>query len=167
MLNSSTPTLTHPTNPTRHLSRTMKKSGFVTLYLFTLSLLAEATGSEKYDFQTLSTAGRALAGNGTVEIDLNGKYVTENGMAYFLDILVGTPGQKQSIMIDTGSSDLIVTASNASACITIWGCAGGTFDPVKSSTFGTVTPDGLSITYGDYSRKVGDYVNDVTQIGMC
>ncbi|THZ23851.1 acid protease [Aureobasidium pullulans] len=143
----------------------MKKSGFVTLFLSALSLLAEATGSESYDFQTLSTAGRALAGNGTVEIDLNGKYVTENGMAYFLDILVGTPGQMQSVMIDTGSSDLIVTASNASACITIWGCAGGTFDPVKSSTFGTVTPDGLSITYGDYSRKVGDYVNDVTQIG--
>lgn len=88
---------------------------------------------------------------------------TSDGVAYFLNISVGSPGQLQSVQIDTGSSDLFVTDSNAPYCRNNT-CAGGTFNASKSSTFQVVAPEAFNITFVDGSTDAGDLVSDVVQI---
>ncbi|THV96143.1 acid protease [Aureobasidium pullulans] len=139
----------------------MKKSGFVTLFLSALSLLAEATGSVKYELQKL---GAGLAQGGSIEAALTSRFAKNFGQAYYLNVSVGTPGQLQTVMIDTGARDFIVTASSAPAC-EVRICAGGTFNSTESSTLHTVARDGLDVTYGDWSTRSGDYITDVVRIG--
>ena len=38
------------------------------------------------------------------------------GGGYYADITVGTPGQPQTVVLDTGSSDVWVVAYNANLC---------------------------------------------------
>ncbi|THY55652.1 acid protease [Aureobasidium pullulans] len=87
------------------------------------------------------------------------------GWAYYANISVGNPSQVQAVLIDSGSNELLFTAANATACKTRNGCAGGTFDVTKSSTFDVVTRGGLSIGVEDSSKKKGDYFTDEVQIG--
>ncbi|THX39710.1 acid protease [Aureobasidium pullulans] len=87
------------------------------------------------------------------------------GWAYYANISVGNPSQVQAVLIDSGSNELLFTAANATACKTRNGCAGGTFDVTKSSTFDVVTRGGLSIGFEDSSKKKGDYFTDEVQIG--
>jgi len=88
---------------------------------------------------------------------------TDFGNAYYLNISVGTPGQLQTVALDTGSSDLFVTSSNAAYCQTD-SCTGGTFDMSKSSTAQMVAPDGFNITFLDESMDSGDLISDVVSI---
>ncbi|KAH0385290.1 acid protease, partial [Aureobasidium melanogenum] len=88
---------------------------------------------------------------------------TDDGSAYYLNISVGTPGQVQTIELDTGSSDLFVTDSTAPFCRNNT-CAGGTFDASKSSTFQVVAPAAFNISFVDGSTDSGDLISDVVQI---
>ncbi|KAK6001432.1 hypothetical protein QM012_002763 [Aureobasidium pullulans] len=88
---------------------------------------------------------------------------TDDGSAYFLNISVGTPGQLQTVMLDTGSSDLFVTDSTASFCQNST-CAGGTFNASKSSTFQVIAPAAFNTSFGDGSTDSGDLISDVVQI---
>ncbi|CAD0112673.1 unnamed protein product [Aureobasidium uvarum] len=88
---------------------------------------------------------------------------TDDGSAYYLNISVGSPGQLQTVSLDTGSSDLFVTSSTAPFCQNNT-CVGGTFDASKSSTFQVVTPGAFDITFGDGTTDDGDLVSDVVQI---
>lgn len=88
---------------------------------------------------------------------------TNDGFAYYLNISVGSPGQLQTVSIDTGSSDLFVTDSNAPYCRNNT-CAGGTFDASKSSTFQVVAPAAFNTTFGDGTTDDGDLVSDAVQI---
>jgi hypothetical protein len=88
---------------------------------------------------------------------------TERGFAYYLNIFVGTPGQLQTVQLDTGSSDLFVTSSTAAYCQEST-CMGGTFDSSKSPTSQIVAPDAFNITFMDGSTDFGDLISDVVQV---
>jgi len=79
---------------------------------------------------------------------------------YFIDVEVGTPGQKFTVVPDTGSSNLWIYSHSCWA-IPCW--THPTFDNSKSSTY---KKDGqaFDITYGSGSIK-GTLGNDVATIG--
>ncbi|KAG9531590.1 acid protease, partial [Aureobasidium melanogenum] len=79
---------------------------------------------------------------------------------FCVNITVGTPGQPQTILLDTGSSDTILVASNASICEKN-GCDGDTFDWSKSTTFEMARSGALDSRYFDGSRMAGDLTMDV------
>ncbi|PYI11034.1 secreted aspartic protease [Aspergillus sclerotiicarbonarius CBS 121057] len=79
-------------------------------------------------------------------------------LGYTMNITLGTPGQKVSVTLDTGSSDLWVNAGNSSACP----CDYGTYNSSDSSTYEYVN-DEFEIQYVDNSEAIGDYVNDTLQ----
>jgi hypothetical protein len=88
---------------------------------------------------------------------------TEDGFAYYLNISVGTPGQLQTVQLDTGSSDLFVTSSTATYC-RVHTCVGGTFNISKSSTSQTVAWDVFNTQFQDGSTDYGDLISDIVQI---
>ncbi|KAK3395715.1 aspartic peptidase domain-containing protein [Sordaria brevicollis] len=83
---------------------------------------------------------------------------------YYTDCEMGTPGQKVTLQLDTGSSDIWVPDSATSVCEDN-GCQFGSFDPGSSSTFKLVGKDQFSINYVDKSGANGDYFTDVFKIG--
>lgn len=88
-----------------------------------------------------------------------------DGFEYYINFTIGTPGQLQTVFIDTGSSNTFVFASNATFCETS-GCDGGTFDVAKSSTYekvNTSQPFWESFMLSRVWFK-GDYVRDVVQL---
>jgi hypothetical protein len=103
----------------------------------------------------------------TVELALMSSVGNLDGDQYYVNFTVGTPGQLQTAFIDTGSSDTIVFAPNATFCKTS-GCDGGTFDLSKSSTY-----EKVNTTKSFYTSFMmgsnwfrGDYVRDVVQMSM-
>ncbi|KAE9367377.1 acid protease, partial [Stipitochalara longipes BDJ] len=97
--------------------------------------------------------------------------------AYMANVTIGTPGQSVSLAIELGWSHTIVLATTAYECNQkSWTdgdgpCYGGTFDPNGSSTFLTITPNGLDVDQADGKpdgntvRMVGDYFTDSFGIG--
>ncbi|KAI0179049.1 aspartic peptidase domain-containing protein [Hypoxylon sp. FL1284] len=86
---------------------------------------------------------------------------------YFATCQVGTPPQKLTLQLDTGSSDIWVPSSGASVCQQPGdgGCTFGSFDESKSSSFNVVGQNEFTISYVDGSSSKGDYVSDTFQIG--
>lgn len=84
-------------------------------------------------------------------------------------VSVGTPPQIQTVILDTGSSDLYFDARSASACTEPRtdsnSCRGGTFDSSSSSTYKTTITGGFNTSFGDGSTATGDFGTDVVQIG--
>ncbi|KAI4748854.1 acid protease [Aureobasidium sp. EXF-12298] len=107
----------------------------------------------------------------TVELALMSSVGNTEGLEYFVNLTVGTPGQPQTLIVDTGSSntflfasDVSLLASNASFCNTS-DCVGGTFDSSKSSTFEMIDPEAFKVNFmlgTEWFR--GDYVRDAVQI---
>ncbi|THZ00864.1 acid protease [Aureobasidium pullulans] len=126
------------------------------------------TGHSERDRPTallLQVQATQHTGTSAIEIALTDRMIDDIGWAYYANISVGNPSQVQAVLIDSGSNELLFTAANATACKTRNGCAGGTFDVTKSSTFDVVTRGGLSIGFEDSSKKKGDYFTDEVQIG--
>ena len=102
----------------------------------------------------------------TVELALMSRVGDSGFFQYYVDFTVGTPGQPQSVFIDTGSSNTFVFSSNASLCKAS-GCDGGTYDLSKSSTY-------EETNHGKFKQAFmmgttafyGDYVRDVVQMSM-
>ncbi|THW19774.1 acid protease [Aureobasidium pullulans] len=125
------------------------------------------TGHSERDRPTallLQVQATQHTGTSAIEIALTDRMIDDIGWAYYANISVGNPSQVQAVLIDSGSNELLFTAANATACKTRNGCAGGTFDVTKSSTFDVVTRGGLSIGFEDSSKKKGDYFTDEVQI---
>jgi len=110
------------------------------------------------------------------------------GGGYYADVLVGTPGQRQRLVVDTGSSDIWVVAYNADLCGSTrlqryyqdscsTTCEPGDFagrrapadsrtvKPADSSSFKVLLPRRFQIQYLDGSGSAGDYITDDFQIG--
>ncbi|KAG5354875.1 Acid protease [Yarrowia sp. B02] len=75
-------------------------------------------------------------------------------MYYDTEVLLGTPPQKFTVTLDTGSGDLWVPEDGRE----------GAYNPNKSSSYEYYKP-GFSIFYGDGSRAQGDWVKDTVQYG--
>lgn len=91
--------------------------------------------------------------------------------AYFVDVEVGSPGQKVSLLFDTGSSDTWVISYRADLCtdpsvqLTLNSKCLDTYDPAKSSTYSLVQTGGLNISYIAGAGAFGDYFTDDLSIG--
>lgn len=102
----------------------------------------------------------------TVELALMSSVSNTEGIQYFVNLTVGTPGQPQTVFIDTGSSNTVLFSSNASFNNTP-GSVGGTFDSTHSSTFEMIKAGALNLYFGLGTTWFnGDYVRDVVQISM-
>ena len=144
----------------------MRRVADITLSSTLLITAAAAAGTVEYAIQKQPIPGRSLpVRRDTIEPALITNFINQDGLAYYLNVTVGTPGQLQTVQLDTGSSDFYFSASNATFCKTSPGCAGGTFDSSKSSTFKVITPGGFNTSFGDGSTEAGDFVTDVIQIG--
>lgn len=87
---------------------------------------------------------------------------------YFATCRLGTPGQDLTLQLDTGSSDIWVPDSTAKVCKATTaseGCALGSFNPDRSSTFAITGKGDFDINYVDGSSSVGDYFTDVFEMG--
>lgn len=73
---------------------------------------------------------------------------------YDTEITLGTPPQKFTVDLDTGSSDLWVAANGADSA----------YNPQNSSTY-TDYRSGFAISYGDGSSASGDWVKDTITYG--
>jgi len=113
----------------------------------------------------LSSYARAASTPNTVEVALTSNFANTIGEDYYMNITIGTPGQLQTMSIDTGSSNAIVLGSNASFCETHV-CAGGTLNSSTSSTFETINPETLQQAYIDLEFFEGDYFRDQVQMSM-
>ncbi|KAK3354900.1 aspartic peptidase domain-containing protein [Neurospora tetraspora] len=93
------------------------------------------------------------------------------GGAYYAEVTVGTPGQKVSVVLDTGSSDLWVVSYKADLCTdsSIQRKSGDscdkTYNPNKSSSYKVLLEGGFEIRYLDNSTAAGDYITDNLNIG--
>lgn len=110
----------------------------------------------------------------TVQAELDNQY-----NHYTMEIEVGTPGQKQHVLIDTGSSDLWVIGKGNKYCasndteeemaehgLTFIDCKedSGTFDKKKSKSFKSNGTE-FFISYGDTTYAEGELATDVVKIG--
>lgn len=114
------------------------------------------------------------------------------GGDYIAQVSVGTPAQVQTLLLDTGSSDVWMLASTADLCTDpevqnyygTGGCSStckssyrtplssrsansfcSIVDPTKSSTYKVVDKNGFDIEYEDQSGATGDYITDNLSIG--
>lgn len=93
------------------------------------------------------------------------------GGGYYASVTVGTPPQPQVLVIDTGSSDIWVVASDADLCTSsrlqeeYGDSCSDTYDSSKSSTYKLVSSEGFDISYLDGTGSSGDYITDTFDIG--
>ncbi|KAI5207135.1 acid protease [Aureobasidium subglaciale] len=113
----------------------------------------------------LLLSGVQAAYSGTVELALLSSFGNSDGIFYYANISVGTPGQLQTLLIDTGSTDTILHASNASYCKE-HDCIGGTYNLSNSSTVEQIEFPRLDAQYADWSHEIGEYIRDTVQLSM-
>ncbi|KAH0289040.1 acid protease, partial [Aureobasidium sp. EXF-3399] len=111
----------------------------------------------------LSSCARAATTPNTIELALTSNFAKTIGERYYMNISIGTPGQVQTMAIDTGSSNTIVLGSNASFCETSV-CAGGTLNLSAASTLETIDSGALQQSYVDHEYFEGDYFGDRVQM---
>ncbi|KAH0373136.1 acid protease, partial [Aureobasidium melanogenum] len=105
----------------------------------------------------------ATSQSNTVELAVTSNCGNTIGGQYCVNVTVGTPGQPQTILLDTGSSDTIFLASNASMCEKVV-CDSGTFDSSKSTTSNMTKSGALDSRYFDGTRMMGDLITDVLHL---
>ena len=143
--------------------------------LIVCTLLASVQGvwsssPVQFDFDTtprsLQAASQQLSARSLKALLVNMQGV-EQGPSPILDFTLnatlGTPPQTAQFIVDTGSSDLNVVSSHNPICSSTT-CDTGTFDQQSSSTFENLGTN-FSITYGDGTEGIGDYVTDDLMLG--
>ncbi|CAK7231756.1 hypothetical protein SCUCBS95973_008023 [Sporothrix curviconia] len=92
------------------------------------------------------------------------------GGGYYASVEVGSPGQTQVLVIDTGSSDIWVVASDADLCTSSYlqdkygDTCSDTYNGNKSSTYKLVSSGSFDISYLDGTGSSGDYFTDNFEI---
>ncbi|RCK57266.1 Candidapepsin [Candida viswanathii] len=112
-----------------------------------------------------ATANRLLQKRSDVPTTL-----INEGVSYAADITVGSNKQEQTVVIDTGSSDLWVVDTDAECQVRYLGqqldfCKqDGTYDPSSSSSAQNLNQD-FSIEYGDLTTSEGTFYKDTVGFG--
>ncbi|KAF1990130.1 acid protease [Aulographum hederae CBS 113979] len=100
--------------------------------------------------------------DGTLSADLDNE-----SALYYVNVTIGTPGQRLRLDIDTGSSDIWCNSDDSEFCQQNDGSdcrESGTFNANHSSTYEYVNSD-FKIQYVDNSEAAGDYATDTLNIG--
>jgi hypothetical protein len=94
-------------------------------------------------------------------------YNAQASLLYLVNVTVGTPGQKMSLQLDTGSSDIWIPWANSAPCSTSENrCkTNGLYSESKSSTYSLLQSNSFLISYVDGTRIKGDYISDVFGVG--
>lgn len=85
---------------------------------------------------------------------------------YSVDLEIGSPGQKVTLVLDSGSSDMIVVASENSPCFGTmqYFCSTyGTFNRSLSTSLQDLN-DEYSLSYGDGTKSEGAWVKDTISL---
>jgi len=90
--------------------------------------------------------------------------------AYFAEVEVGTPGQKMTLHIDTGSTDVWLLSQSADLCTmpvlqALHGKCKDTFNRAASSSYETVSTGDFKIQYMDGTGASGDFFTDNINVG--
>lgn len=80
-------------------------------------------------------------------------------------VLIGTPPQPVTLLIDTGSTDIVVNVYTSKFCQTATCYLNGLFDPTSSTTKAPVNHR-FDIAYEDGSRASGEFITDIFRIGQ-
>ncbi|KAK9240175.1 aspartic peptidase domain-containing protein [Lipomyces kononenkoae] len=96
---------------------------------------------------------------------LNSVQISRNSAVYTVSIGVGTPPQMQSLLVDTGSADVVIFGSASQQCReSSWGCGGG-YNPVASSTYKNMD---MSFAFGfanESDTARGSFIRDDIRLG--
>ena len=80
-------------------------------------------------------------------------------------VSIGTPPQKLSLQIDTGSTDIWVQVDYSNACQNLTDpCLGGTYANSTSSSYRYVSSE-FRVDYVDETYAAGDYGSETFNIG--
>ncbi|PWY86830.1 secreted aspartic protease [Aspergillus heteromorphus CBS 117.55] len=112
----------------------------------------DAPATLQFDIARRQAPGRAAYKRSTASADIVN---LATNLGYTMNLTLGTPAQKVSVTLDTGSSDLWVNAGNSTTCP----CEYGSYNLNTSSTYSYVNSD-FEIEYVDGSGAYGDYVTD-------
>ncbi|KAK0648205.1 aspartic peptidase domain-containing protein [Cercophora newfieldiana] len=90
--------------------------------------------------------------------------------AYFAEVEVGSPPQKMTLHIDTGSTDVWLLSKSADLCTltvlqSLYGKCKDTFDRSASSSYETLSLNSFEIQYMDGTGASGDYFTDHVNVG--
>ncbi|CAG9995081.1 unnamed protein product [Clonostachys byssicola] len=141
-------------------------------WAYLLGLVAAATAghvSIPFSRQDYSASAALVKRQASKDITLEALNNLTGG-GYYSEFSIGTPPQKVSFLLDTGSSDTWVNSVEADVCTnkqlqaSIGPCH-ATFNPSNSSTYSLVSSDGFDIKYLDSTEISGDYFNDTVHIG--
>ena len=94
------------------------------------------------------------------------KILANSLCSYLINMTIGTPGQRFSLQLDTGSSDIWIPSVDSNACQEAEQACQvlGQYDSSASSSYVDVS-SGFQISYQDNSAVAGDYINETLSIG--
>ncbi|KAK9479957.1 aspartic peptidase domain-containing protein [Lipomyces japonicus] len=86
--------------------------------------------------------------------------ISRKSAVYTVDVAVGTPPQMQTLLVDTGSSDVVIYSASSDQCLlSDWGCSGG-YNPIASSTYEKIDHQ-FSFGFANHSNTIaGSFVKD-------
>ncbi|KAI5966182.1 SAP8 [Candida pseudojiufengensis] len=128
--------------------------GFVTLDFDVITKPIDVNATAKFISELLKLEKRS-------PIPLS---LINEGSSYASKITVGSNKQPQTVIIDTGSSDLWVVDSNAQCAPRVSCKSSGTFSPSSSSTWQSLGAQ-FAIGYGDGSSSTGTWGKDTVSFG--
>ncbi|KAI9700165.1 MAG: hypothetical protein M1820_006947 [Bogoriella megaspora] len=117
----------------------------------------------KVDFTKQSLYARDES---TLPITGNKRLANKLGGGYYATIEVGNPPQSIEVLLDTGSSDLVVSTPGSCADRDPEkACTGRTFDPSRSSSYHVTQRNNFSISYVHGTIGKGSYATDDVKFG--
>ncbi|RMZ85788.1 hypothetical protein DV737_g349, partial [Chaetothyriales sp. CBS 132003] len=129
------------------------------------TLAAAPPGTIGFTFDKRRVSGQEARALGRRESKTVLSALSNELLLYLINVTVGTPPQKFSLQLDTGSSDIWFPAKSASICDEQGGCPVGTYDQNASSTYSDPGLPEFQIQYVDGTEIEGAYISDVLRLG--